>query len=144
MNHDAYEDAELTGVLQDVRTIALLGASPNASRPSYGVMSFLLSKGYRVIPVNPGHGGQQILGQQVAASLGEIADPVDLVDVFRNSDAVPGVVDEVLAVKDRLAIKALWLQIGVRDDAAAAKAEAAGLKVVMDHCLKVEIRRLGL
>ncbi len=142
MNHDRYEEAYIAGILRDTKTIALVGASPNPARPSYGVMRFLLSKGYKVIPVNPGQAGKEILGQTVFAHLADIAEPVDMIDVFRAAEHLNGVVDEALAMEPKP--KVIWGQLAVRDDAAAAKAEAAGLKVVMDRCPAIEMPRFGL
>ncbi|HCL66945.1 MAG TPA: CoA-binding protein [Rhizobium sp.] len=142
MNHDRYEDAYIAGILRDTKTIALIGASPNPARPSYGVMRFLLSKGYKVIPVNPGQAGKEILGQTVFAHLADIAEPVDMIDVFRAAEHLDGVIDEALAMNPKP--KVIWGQLAVRDDAAAAKAEAAGLKVVMDRCPAIEMPRFGL
>lgn len=135
-----YSDAFLRDILTSVKTIALLGASPNPERPSFGVMRFLLAKGFHVIPVNPGQADKQINGQTVVARLADIDEPIDMVDVFRASDALPGIVDEVLALK--IQPKVLWTQLDVRDDVAAARAEAAGLKVVMDRCPAIEYPRL--
>ncbi|MDP9840209.1 putative CoA-binding protein [Neorhizobium huautlense] len=142
MNHDAYEPAYISGILKDTKTIALLGASPNPERPSNRVMAFLLSKGYQVFPVNPGHVGKQILGQTVYAKLAAVPQPVDLIDVFRAAEYLDGVVDEAIALDTKP--KAIWGQLSVRDDKAAAKAEAAGIKVVMDRCPAIEYPRLGL
>lgn len=142
INHDRYDPAYLSGILQEARTIALVGASPNPARPSFGVMRFLLSKGYRVIPVNPGQAGKEILGQTVYATLGDIPEPVDMVDVFRASEYLHAVVDETIALEPRP--KAIWSQLSVRDDLAAKTAEAAGIKVVMDRCPAIEMPRLGL
>lgn len=142
INHDRYDPAYLSGILQETRTIALVGASPNPARPSFGVMRFLLSKGYRVIPVNPGQAGKEILGQTVYATLGDIPEPVDMVDVFRASEYLHDVVDEAIALEPRP--KAIWSQLSVRDDVAAKTAEAAGIKVVMDRCPAIEMPRLGL
>ncbi len=133
-------DAEIADLLNSVRTIALIGASANADRASYGVMRTLLGHGYRVIPVNPGLSGQSIHGQLVVGSLSDIAEPIDMVDIFRNSEAAGETVDEAIAV----GAKAVWMQLGVINEVAAGRAEAAGLKVVMDHCPAIEIPRLGI
>ncbi|MCV3738241.1 CoA-binding protein [Rhizobium sp. TRM96647] len=140
MKHDSYSDFYLAEILRQTRVIALVGASPNPERPSNRVMAFLLRKGYRVIPVNPGQAGKEIHGQKVYARLADIPGPVDMVDVFRAAHALPTLVDEVLAL-DPLP-KAIWGQLTVRDDVAAAKAEAAGIKVVMDRCPAIEHPRL--
>ena len=140
MNHDSYDRDYLADILKTTRTIALLGASPNSARPSNHVMSFLLSQGYQVFPVNPGQAGKQILGQTVYATLADVPQPVDMVDVFRAAQFLDGVVDEALALETPP--KVIWGQLSVRDDKAAAKAEAAGVKVVMNHCPAIEIPRL--
>ncbi|WP_439628171.1 CoA-binding protein [Shinella sp.] len=132
MNHDHYADSYIRHILKSVHTIAVLGASPNDGRPSHGVMGFLLGKGYRVFPVNPGHAGKTILGQTVYAHLADIPEPIDMVDVFRAASQFGTVVDEVLALRPLPAV--IWGQFTVRDDAAAARAEAAGIQVVMDRC----------
>lgn len=142
MTHGPYSDDRLRDILLRTRTIAMVGASPKAERPSHGVMRFLLAAGYRVIPVNPASAGGEILGQRACARLADIGEPVDMVDVFRASRAAGGVVDEALALSPLP--ETIWMQIGVRDEAAAARAEAAGVEVVMDHCLKAEFLRLGL
>lgn len=136
------DDALIRDILTRTRTIALVGYSANPARPSHGVARFLRSRGYRVIPVNPGLAGQEHLGEKVRASLTGIGEAVDLVDVFRRSEELAGLVDEVLAMEPRPL--ALWTQLGVRDDAAAARARAAGLLVVQDRCPAIEIPRLGL
>ncbi|GEO87462.1 MULTISPECIES: CoA-binding protein [Alphaproteobacteria] len=141
-NHDHYDPAYLSGILREAKTIAVVGASPNPARPSFGVMRFLLSKGYHVIPVNPGQAGKEILGQTVFATLGDIPDPIDMVDVFRASEYLHEVVDEAIALEPRP--KTIWSQLSVRDDFAAKQAEAAGINVVMDRCPAIEIPRLGL
>jgi predicted CoA-binding protein len=135
-----FHDEVLRSLLAATRTIAVVGASANPARPSYGVMRYLLESGYRVIPVNPGHSGGAILGQATYARLADVAEPVDLVDIFRRTEALSGVVDEALALTPMP--KAIWMQLGLRDDAAAARAEAAGLTVVMDRCIKVDHARL--
>lgn len=140
MIHDVYPDYYLSGILRSTKTIALVGASPNAERPSYRVMAFLLRKGYTVLPVNPGQAGKEIHGQTVFARLADIPEPIDMIDVFRAADALPALVDEILALKIRP--KFIWTQLGVRDDQAAAKAEQNGIQVVMDRCPAIEYPRL--
>src|SRR6185437_4059531 len=134
-----YSDAKIRSILERVRTIALVGASPNWNRPSYFVMKYLQSKGYRIIPVNPGLAGQTLLGEKVYASLRDIPEPVDMVDVFRSSREVPPIVDDAIAID----AKVVWMQLGVRNDAAAAAAEQAGIEVIMNRCPKIEFGRLG-
>lgn len=133
-------DMELKDILQRAKTIALVGASPNADRPSHDVMHYLLQHGYKVIPVNPGQAGKEILGQKVYATLSDIPEAIDLVDVFRASNAVPAVVDEVLTLKPLPQI--LWLQLEITNPEAEARAKAAGMKVVRDMCTKQQHRRL--
>jgi len=140
MQHDDYDSGYIANILKQTRTIALVGASPNPARPSHGVMRFLLSKGYHVIPVNPGLGGKEILGQTVVAQLADIKEPIDMIDVFRAPQYLAEVVDAALALDPKP--KVIWGQLAVRDDAAAAKAEAAGLDVVMDRCPAIEYPRL--
>ncbi|OYV39342.1 MAG: O-acetylhomoserine/O-acetylserine sulfhydrylase [Rhodospirillales bacterium 20-64-7] len=135
----AYPDAKLRRILSTVRTIALVGASSNWNRPSYFVMKYLQGKGYRVIPVNPATAGQDQLGERIYASLREIPETIDMVDVFRASDAVGPIVDDAIAI----GAKVVWMQLGVRNDEAAAKAEAAGIEVIMNRCPKIEFGRLG-
>jgi predicted CoA-binding protein len=141
MNHDTYNDNYIRGILNTVKSIAMVGISPKDNRPSYFAFKYLLERGYKMIPVNPGQAGKEILGQKVYAKLADIPDPVDMVDIFRGSQFAMGIVDEALAMKPRP--KVIWMQLTVRDDAAAAKAEAAGLKVVMNRCPKIEYGRLS-
>jgi O-acetylhomoserine (thiol)-lyase len=135
----AYSDAKLRRILSEVRTIAMIGASTNWNRPSYFVMKYLQGKGYRVIPVNPAVAGQELQGERVYASLRDVPDPVDMVDVFRSSDQAGAIVDDAIAI----GAKVVWMQLGVRNDEAAARAEAAGIEVVMNRCPKIEFGRLG-
>ncbi len=141
MNHDSYENAYISGILKSVKTIAVVGASANDVRPSFFVMKYMLDKGYSVVPVNPGQAGKPILGQMTYARLSDIPEPIDMVDVFRASDSVPGIVDETLSLGPLP--KVIWMQLTVRHDEAAARAEAAGLKVVMNRCPKIEYARLS-
>ena len=143
MNHDRYDDAYIAAILDEVKTIAMVGASANNVRPSYFVAKYLLAKGYRVVPVNPGLAGTLILGQRVYGRLADVPAPVDMVDIFRNSEAAREVTREAIASRERLAIRAVWMQLGVRDAAAAEQAEAAGLRVVMNRCPKIEYGRLS-
>ena len=131
---------EIADLLKSVRTIALVGASDRPDRPSKGVMKFLQGRGYRVIPVNPNITGEHIHGEYVWRELAQIGEPIDMVDIFRRSSEVGPIVDQAIA----MGAKAVWMQLGVVDEVAAARAEAAGLKVVMDHCPKIEIMRHGL
>src|ERR1700761_9719881 len=134
-----YPDAKLRRILSTVHTIALVGASSNWNRPSYFVMKYLQGKGYRVIPVNPGTAGQDLLGERIYPNLRDIPDKIDMVDVFRASDSVGPIMDDAIAI----GAKVVWMQLGVRNDAAAAKAEAAGIEVIMNRCPKIEFGRLG-
>ncbi len=140
MNHDSYSDDYLRGIFARVKTIAMVGASPRPDRPSNHVMAFLQHKGFRVIPVNPQAAGQTIHGAKVVAALADIAEPIDMVDIFRRSEEVAPIVDEAIAKHAKI----VWMQLGVRDDKAAAKAEAAGLDVAMNCCPAIEMPRLGL
>ncbi len=138
MNHDDYPSHYIDQILSTVQTIALVGASANASRPSHGVMKFLLAKGYTVIPVNPGLAGQELLGQKVFAKLSDIPGPIDMIEIFRNSDDAALVVDEALLLP--IKPKVIWMQLGVRHDSAAAMAETVGIQMVMDRCPAIELR----
>jgi len=141
MNHDSYSDAYIRSILRTTKTIALVGASANEARTSYIVLKYLLARGYRVSPINPGLAGKEILGQTVHRSLAELPAPVDMIDVFRNSEAAGKVVDEALALP--WTPKTIWMQLSVRNDAAAARAEAKGVQVVMNRCPKIEWGRLS-
>jgi len=141
MNHDRNEDGYIRGILNTVRTIALVGASANIVRPSYFVLKYLLEKGYRMIPINPGLAGKELLGRKVYANLREVPEPIDMVDIFRNSEVAGRIVDEALSL-DHLP-QVIWMQLGVRNDEAARRAENAGAKVVMNRCPKIEYGRLS-
>ncbi len=141
MNHDSYPDDYIRGILKGVKTIALVGASQNPARPSWIVTKYLLERGYDVIPVNPGLAGQELLGKRVYGSLKDIPHPVDMVEIFRNSAAAGPITEEALALTPPPRV--LWMQLSVRNDEAGARAEAAGLKVVMNRCPKIEFGRLS-
>ena len=141
MDHDNYPDAYIRGILNTVKTIAMVGLSPKDNRPSYFAFKYLLERGYRMIPVNPGQAGGEILGQKVYAKLADIPEPVDMVDIFRASQYATGIVKEALALMPRPQV--IWMQLTIRNDEAAALAEAAGLKVVMNRCPKIEYGRLS-
>ena len=141
MNHDSYPDAYIKNILITTKTLALVGASANPARPSYIVLKYLTERGYRVIPVNPGLAGQSICGQEVVASLKDIREPLDMVEIFRNSEAAGPIVDEALTLEPKP--KVIWMQLSVRNDAAAARAEAQGVRVVMNRCPKIEYGRLS-
>lgn len=141
MNHDHYDNDYIAGILNDVKTVAIVGASANEVRPSFFVTKYLVDKGYTVFPVNPGQAGKEIAGQMTYAKLADIPGPIDMVDIFRASDAVPAIVDEVLALTPLP--KVIWMQLTVRHDEAAAKAEACGIRVVMNRCPKIEYGRLS-
>ncbi|MEM8588718.1 MAG: CoA-binding protein [Pseudomonadota bacterium] len=141
MNHDSYPDAYVKAILDTTKTIAMVGASANWNRPSYFAMKYLQGKGYRVLPVNPRAAGQIILGETCVANLNQLTDRVDMVDIFRNSDAAGAIVDEALAMSPRP--RTIWMQLGVRNDAAAQRAESEGLQVVMNRCPKIEYARLN-
>jgi uncharacterized protein len=141
MNHDSYDDSYIRGILNTVKTIAMVGVSANTSRPSYFAFKYLLERGYRMIPVNPGLAGRELLGQRVYGRLADIPEPIDMVDIFRASQYALGIVQEALALKPRPQV--IWMQLGVRDDEAARLAEANGLKAVMNRCPKIEYGRLS-
>ena len=138
-----YPDPLIKSILRTVKTIAMVGASGNDIRPSYFAMMYLLNKGYRIIPVNPGLAGKEILGQRVYASLKDVPAPVEMVDIFREANYAPGIVTEALAEKDRFGLKVIWMQLGVVSEEAAQLAEAAGLTVIMDRCPKIEHGRFS-
>jgi predicted CoA-binding protein len=141
MNHDSYDDGYIRGILNTVKTIAVVGVSANPSRPSYFVFKYLLERGYRMIPVNPGLAGQYLLGRPAHATLLDIPEPVDMADLFRASQHVLPIVEQALQMQPRPRV--IWMQLGVRNDRAAALAEANGLKVVMNRCPKIEYGRLS-
>jgi predicted CoA-binding protein len=143
MDHDRYDDAYLRDILRRCRTVAMVGASPKWVRPSFFVMKYLQVKGYRVFPVNPQAAGEVILGETVYGAFDEVPGPFPMVDIFRNSEAAGAVVDDAIALKDVKGIEVIWMQLKVRNDAAAARAEAAGLQVVMNRCPKIEYGRLS-
>jgi len=141
MNHDNYDDSYIRGILNTVKTIAMVGASEKENRPSYFAFKYLLERGYRMIPVNPGHAGEDMLGQRIYARLADIPEPVDMIDIFRGAQYALAIVQEALALKTRPLM--IWMQLGVRNDEAAALAEANGMKVVMNRCPKIEYGRLS-
>ena len=141
MNHDSYNDAYIREILNGVKTIAMVGASPQNVRPSYFAFKYLAERGYDMIPVNPGQVGKSLIGKPFVRSLREIDRPIDMVDIFRSADHIMPVLDEVLALP--VLPKVIWLQLGVRHDEAAAKAEAAGIQVIMNRCPKIEYGRLS-
>jgi uncharacterized protein len=141
MNHDAYPDNYIRGILNTVKTIAMVGASEKQNRPSYFAFKYLLERGYRMIPVNPGLAGKMLLGQKIYARLTDIPESMDMVDIFRSSRHALPIVEEALSLKPRPQV--IWMQLGVRSDEAAALAEANGLKVIMNRCPKIEYGRLS-
>jgi predicted CoA-binding protein len=141
MNHDTYDDDYIRQILNGVKSIAMVGASPVDVRPSYFAFKYLVQRGYDMIPVNPGHVGKSLLGRPFVASLGDIGRPIDMVDIFRSSVHIMPVVDEALKLSPLP--KVIWMQLGARDDLAAAKAEAVGIRVVMNRCPKIEYGRLS-
>ncbi|HYC25377.1 MAG TPA: CoA-binding protein [Roseiarcus sp.] len=141
MNHDSYSNEYIRGILNSVKRIAMVGASANSARPSYFVLKYLATRGYQMFPVNPGLAGGEIHGIKVYARLADAPGPIDMVEIFRNSEAAGAVVDQALTL-DPLP-KVIWMQLGVRNDQAAARAEARGVKVVMNRCPKIEYGRLS-
>ena len=141
MNHDTYPDNYILGILNSVKVIAMVGVSANTIRPSYFAFKYLIERGFRLIPVNPGLAGEDLLRQRVYGKLADIPVPVDMVDVFRSPHHALAIVEEALALQPRPRV--IWMQLGVRDDAAAALAERNGLKVVMNRCPKIEYGRLS-
>lgn len=141
MDHDSYADSYIRDILSSVKSIAIVGASANQVRPSFFVAKYLVDKGYAVYPINPGQAGKTISGQQVYASLADLPSAVDMVDIFRPNAAIPGVVEEILALDPLPAVA--WMQLTIRDDDSAARLEAAGMKVVMNRCPKIEYARLA-
>ncbi|HEV3161436.1 MAG TPA: CoA-binding protein [Xanthobacteraceae bacterium] len=141
MNHDAYPDSYIRGILNTVKTIAMVGASEKENRPSYFAFKYLLERGYHMIPVNPGQAGETMLGQKIYARLSDIPEPIDMVDIFRASQYALPIVQEALSLKPRPQV--IWMQLGIRNDEAAALAEANGMKVVMNRCPKIEYGRLS-
>lgn len=139
--HNYYSDKLIRQIMTEVKTIALVGASNNPARPSYIVTKYLSERGFRVLPVNPGLAGQTIVGLPVYRSLAELPEPVDMVEIFRNSEAAAGITNEALAMPTLP--KVIWMQLGVRNDAAAVKAEAQGIRVIMNRCPKIEYGRLS-
>lgn len=141
MNHEQYPDSYIRGILNTVKTVAMVGFSPKENRPSYFVFKYLLERGYRVIPVNPGQAGKEVLGQKIYAKLADIPEPIDMVDIFRGSEFALPIVKEALALTPKPQV--IWMQLTVRNDEAAKLAEDAGLKVVMNRCPKIEYGRLS-
>ena len=141
MNHDSYPDSYIRGILNTVKSIAMVGASEKENRPSYFAFKYLLERGYNMIPINPGHAGEDLLGRRIYARLADVTEPIDMVDIFRASRYALPIVEEALALKPRPQV--IWMQLGIRNDEAAALAEANGLKVVMNRCPKIEYGRLS-
>ena len=141
MDHDNYSDSYIRGILNTVKTIAMVGMSANTSRPSYFAFKYLFERGYRMIPINPGLAGQELLGRSVYDKLAEVPEPIDMVDIFRAARYAPAIVEEALALSPRPQV--IWMQLGIRNDEAAVLAEQGGLKVVMNRCPKIEYGRLS-
>jgi uncharacterized protein len=141
MNHDRYDDSYIRGILNTVKTIAMVGASAKDNRPSYFAFKYLLARGYNMIPINPGLGGKELLGRKIYARLSEVPEPIDMVEIFRASQYALPIVQEALTLSPKPSV--IWMQLSVRNDEAAALAEANGMKVVMDRCPKIEYGRLS-
>jgi len=141
MNHDSYPDSYIRGILNTVKSIAMVGASEKENRPSYFAFKYLLERGYNMIPINPGHAGEDLLGRRIYARLADVTEPIDMVDIFRASRYAQPIVEEALALQPRPQV--IWMQLGIRNDEAATLAEANGLKVVMNRCPKIEYGRLS-
>jgi uncharacterized protein len=141
MDHDSYDDRYIRGILNTVKTIAMVGVSANTSRPSYFAFKYLLERGYAMIPINPGLEGQDLLGRKVYAKLADVPEPIDMVDIFRAARYAPRIVEEALALSPRPQV--VWMQLGIRNDEAAKLAEANDLKMVMNRCPKIEYGRLS-
>jgi len=141
MNHDSYPDSYIRGILNTVKSIAMVGASEKENRPSYFAFKYLLERGYNMLPINPGHAGEDLLGRLISARLADVTEPIDMVDIFRASRYALPIVEEALALQPRPQV--IWMQLGIRNDEAAALAEANGLKVVMNRCPKIEYGRLS-
>jgi uncharacterized protein len=141
MNHDSYTDTYIRGILNTVKSIAMVGASEKENRPSYFAFKYLLERGYKMIPINPGHAGHDLLGRRIYARLADVPESIDMVDIFRASQYALPIVQEALALNPRPQV--IWMQLGVRNDEAAALAEANGMKVVMNRCPKIEYGRLS-
>ena len=141
MNHNSYPDSYIRGILNTVKSIAMVGASEKENRPSYFAFKYLLERGYNMIPINPGHAGEDLLGRRIYARLADVTEPIDMVDIFRASRYALPIVEEALALQPRPQV--IWMQLGIRNDEAAALAEANGLKVVMNRCPKIEYGRLS-
>ena len=141
MNHDQYDDSYIRGILNTVKTIAMVGASAKDNRPSYFAFKYLMERGYNMIPINPGLSGKDLLGRKIYGRLSEVPEPIDMVDIFRASKYALPIVQEALALTPRPRV--IWMQLGIRNDEAAALAEANGMKVVMNRCPKIEYGRLS-
>ena len=136
------DDSQISAILQATRRIAVVGASTRSTRHSHRVMAFMQQHGYEILPVNPVYAGQQVLGEDVAATLADVPGPIDMVNIFRRPEALAETVDEILAVAGEKRIRTVWMQLGLQDDRLAERVRSAGLDIVMDRCLKIEYGRL--